>query len=465
MSETPTQARFNVYIKSNKSIRLVFLYFSSSVFLLYTYFSLQKRTTSGFTGSIISTFDSILDNNTTIYPYRIVYHPSHSDISYLIATCRKLSDGNSCWAWLEDNLLSTLHEFETSLEQLDYVLGKVNALVTKKYISGQNKLRNKNPSETASSKVGGFFQKLKNSKSLPENGSETASSSTSGPILTNVADTPKNQTTVPYNSSSHLIRTPSSNGSNSKDYQAAVLKFNQTFNMPEEEKLVNWYSCAYIENLMVWQGWMYLSQNHCCFYSYLLGKSKKIIIRWTDIKNLDRIETLLLPESIIIEIRNNQSMQNASKATGQSLKTSIKFSNFISDTKSVYNDLKRLIDQAMRSLIDHDHMNNTLDYNYLSSRGLTDSFNENLSFGQQMIHSGNILSNKLGDKFGDSNSSRMKLNQQGALKRQLDARAKSNRYIMYFRLPKNELLDGFVPCSLWLTYTTESLSNRKVIIF
>ena len=113
--------------------------------------------------------------------------------------------------------------------------------------------------------------------------------------------------------------------------------------MPDEEKLVNWYSCAYIENLMVWQGWMYLSQNHCCFYSYLLGKSRNFIIRWTDIKNLDRIETVFLPESIVIEIRQNSNVD----------KNKIKFSNFMTDTRAVYNDMKRLIDQAMRSLIDH----------------------------------------------------------------------------------------------------------------
>lgn len=42
--------------------------------------------------------------------------------------------------------------------------------------------------------------------------------------------------------------------------------------MPEEEKLVNYYSCSYWKGKVPRQGWLYLSINHLCFYSYLLGK-------------------------------------------------------------------------------------------------------------------------------------------------------------------------------------------------
>lgn len=44
------------------------------------------------------------------------------------------------------------------------------------------------------------------------------------------------------------------------------------FGMPDEEKLVNYYSCSYWKGRVPRQGWLYLSVNHLCFYSFLLGK-------------------------------------------------------------------------------------------------------------------------------------------------------------------------------------------------
>jgi len=129
----------------------------------------------------------------------------------------------------------------------------------------------------------------------------------------------------------------------------------------------------------------------------------------------------------------------------------------MTDTKSVYNDIKRLIDQAMRSLIDHDLPNQL-------SQGTNMTGNQNIH--QSYNHGqGNVLSNSsqydamLGSISISSVSNRSKSNQTSALKRQLDAKAKSSRYIQFFRLPKDELLDGFVPCSLWLTYNKEVVAG------
>ena len=272
---------------------------------------------------------------------------------------------------------------------------------------------------------------------------------------------------VPYNSSTHLIRSnqtiQNSSSSANKDYKQAVMKFKQNFEMPDEEKLVNWYSCAFIENLMVWQGWIYLSQNHCCFYSYLLGKSKKFIVPWTDIKNLERKETVLLPESIIVEIRQNSSSFGSH---GNNNHSKFKFTNFMTDTKSVYNDMKRLTEQAMRSLIDHDSsFNNSLFGNNFDMTASYDSNfggggggsnNNNNVFGNK--YGNNLSSNALGSGAGNDRNPSSSSNQ-NRLKRQLDARAKSFRYINFFRLPKNEILDGFVPCSLWLNYDKKAAAG------
>lgn len=55
------------------------------------------------------------------------------------------------------------------------------------------------------------------------------------------------------------------------------------FGMPEEEKLVNYYSCSYWKGRVPRQGWLYLSVNHLCFYSFLLGKEGEIVReRWNE---------------------------------------------------------------------------------------------------------------------------------------------------------------------------------------
>jgi hypothetical protein len=307
-----------------------------------TYFSLQRRQTSGLTGRLVGTFDSVFDSSSKLFPFRIVYHPHQSDISYLIATGRTLEALIPCWTWLEDNLLETLNEFETADEQNDYVLGKISALLTKKGMSEKDKL-------------GGGYKK------------------------------------------------PSVH---SKEFKEAVLKFRQTFSMPSEEKLVNWYSCALVKSKIPWQGWIYLSQNHCCFYSYVLGKETKLSIRWTDVKDLVRVENIFLPEGLQID----------TAGTTDTASQRFYFSHFMTDCRQVYNDMKRLTSQAIRQLID-----------------------------------ANEDSNENGGKGPGQNVS--------ALKRQMDNQAKSDRYIRTFRLPSDEILDGFVTCSLWQTYNKDAVGG------
>lgn len=55
------------------------------------------------------------------------------------------------------------------------------------------------------------------------------------------------------------------------------MKMRKLFGMPEEEKLVNYYSCSYWKGRVPRQGWLYLSVNHLCFYSFLLGKEGEIV--------------------------------------------------------------------------------------------------------------------------------------------------------------------------------------------
>uniref|UniRef100_A0A665UPU0 TBC1 domain family member 9 n=1 Tax=Echeneis naucrates TaxID=173247 RepID=A0A665UPU0_ECHNA len=89
-------------------------------------------------------------------------------------------------------------------------------------------------------------------------------------------------------------------------FKEASTKFRKLFGMPEEEKLVNYYSCSYWKGKVPRQGWLYLSINHLCFYSYLLGKEAKLVVRWADMTQLEKSATLLLPDVIKVSTRTNE---------------------------------------------------------------------------------------------------------------------------------------------------------------
>ncbi|KAJ3037593.1 hypothetical protein HDV00_001481 [Rhizophlyctis rosea] len=70
-------------------------------------------------------------------------------------------------------------------------------------------------------------------------------------------------------------------------FRAAARSWRQIFHMPENERLVNFYSCAYHKKLLN-QGWMYLSVSYLCFYSFVLGTETKVIIELKDIEELSK---------------------------------------------------------------------------------------------------------------------------------------------------------------------------------
>lgn len=74
-------------------------------------------------------------------------------------------------------------------------------------------------------------------------------------------------------------------------FKEASSKFRKLFGMPEEEKLVNYYSCSYWKGKVPRQGWLYLSINHLCFYSYLLGKEGWICCFYIFSRMISKIKT------------------------------------------------------------------------------------------------------------------------------------------------------------------------------
>uniref|UniRef100_A0A8B9H3Z6 TBC1 domain family member 9B n=1 Tax=Astyanax mexicanus TaxID=7994 RepID=A0A8B9H3Z6_ASTMX len=120
-------------------------------------------------------------------------------------------------------------------------------------------------------------------------------------------------------------------------FREAELKMRKLFGMPEEEKLVNYYSCSYWKGRVPRQGWLYLSVNHLCFYSFLLGKEVTLVVQWTDVTQLDKNATLVFPESVRVSTRDTEHY----------------FSMFL-NINDTFKLMEQLANIAMRQLLDNE---------------------------------------------------------------------------------------------------------------
>ncbi|CAG2161932.1 unnamed protein product [Oppiella nova] len=204
---------------------------------------------------------------------------------------------------------------------------------------------------------------------------------------------------------------PIAESTDSRNFRAASHKFAKLFSMPEEEKLVNYYSCSYWNGRLPRQGWLYLSVNHLCFYSYLFGKELKLIIKWIDIKRLERDSTVFFPDSIKILTRDKCYI----------------FSLFLK-TSETYNLMEQLANLTMRQLIsDERQVPFKVDHNLTAKK--SKNVPKKVSF----------------------------------LKRDLDARAMSESYRITFRLPSQEKLDGTLPLTLWTPYNKQHVWGKMYL--
>ncbi|PKU33234.1 tbc1 domain family member hypothetical protein [Limosa lapponica baueri] len=120
-------------------------------------------------------------------------------------------------------------------------------------------------------------------------------------------------------------------------FKEAELKMRKQFGMPEVEKLVNYYSCSYWKGRVPRQGWLYLTVNHLCFYSFLLGKEVTLVIQWVDVTQLEKNATLLFPECIKVSTRDNE----------------LYFSMFL-NINETFKLMEQLANIAMRQLLDNE---------------------------------------------------------------------------------------------------------------
>ena len=188
-------------------------------------------------------------------------------------------------------------------------------------------------------------------------------------------------------------------------FKTATRKFMKLFNMPNEEKLVNYYSCSYWKSKVPRQGWMYLSINHLCFYSFLMGREAKVIIRWTDITKLGVDNNMLFPDSVKVNTREGEY-----------------FFSMLLHSSETFRLMEQLANMAMKQLM------------------LEGRFEE--------------------DKTIVDRTKRKTPKKMSSIKRDLDARARSDAFRSLFRLPLSAKLDGDVDCMLMTPYNKHYVWGR-----
>ncbi|OQV15647.1 putative GRAM domain-containing protein 3 [Hypsibius exemplaris] len=79
-------------------------------------------------------------------------------------------------------------------------------------------------------------------------------------------------------------------------------KFRQRFlEVPEEETLINYYSCAFNKDYYLQHGALYVTSNYICFRSNIFGHERKIIIPTSEVRHIDKVNTFrLIPSGLVI---------------------------------------------------------------------------------------------------------------------------------------------------------------------
>ncbi|XP_041771586.1 TBC1 domain family member 9 [Anopheles merus] len=186
-------------------------------------------------------------------------------------------------------------------------------------------------------------------------------------------------------------------------FQVAVCKFREKFRMPEDEKLVNYYYCSYFRKIPR-QGQLYLSLNHICFYSYILGSESKLCFRYNELTDIKK-------SGNTITVRAGQ--QGSKEYTFVFLYSPGEAYQLIEQLSKL--TMQKMIQDPDRPIVDHDPV-------------ILKKMEKNVA-------------------------------QKTLLLRDLTARQQSDEYRIHFRVPKAEILDGMIKASLWAPYTKKHING------
>ncbi|XP_058040812.1 TBC1 domain family member 8 isoform X2 [Ahaetulla prasina] len=303
------------------------------------YFVLQRRRGHGdgsgrFTGRLVGALDAVLDSNARVAPFRILLQVPGSP-TYSAIACGELLNGSELyWAIA---IGATVEEINHHWEWLEQ-----NLLHTLSVFDNK---------EDIVSFVRGKIKAL-------------IAEETSSKVAEQEEDPEK--------------------------FREALVKFETRFNFPEVEKLITYYSCCCWKGKVPRQGWLYLSINHLCFYSFFLGKELKLTISWVDIQKLERTSNIFMTDIIRITTQNKER----------------DFSMFL-NIDEAFRIMEQLADVTLRRLLDNEIFE--LDPGLQDPTQIT--------------------------------------------KRDLETRAQNEYFRAFFRLPKKERLHEIVDCSLWTPFS------------
>ncbi|KAF4799957.1 TBC1 domain family member 8 [Turdus rufiventris] len=250
------------------------------------YFILQRRRGHGdgggrFTGRLVGALDAVLDSNARVAPFRILLQVPGSQVYSAIACGELLNGSEVYWAIA---IGATAEEINQHWEWLE--------------------------------------QNLLHTLSVFDN-KEDIVSFVKGKVKALIAE----------ETSSKLAEQEE----DPEKFREALVKFESRFNFPEAEKLITYYSCCCWKGKVPRQGWLYLSINHLCFYSFFLGKELKLIIPWVEVQKLERTSNVFMTDTVRVTTANKER----------------DFSTFLNITEA-FRIMEQLADVTLRRLLDNE---------------------------------------------------------------------------------------------------------------